>query len=87
MGLLADGNAREWRDFSRLYFIRLRTNIPTALTNHIVKAHTRNDKPLGLVFWQGRRWSGATTLPQSVAHGNPLGLVFQNQPRIGMGMF
>ena len=34
-------------------------------------------KPLGLVFWQGRCWSEATTLPQSAAKGNPLGLVFQ----------
>gem|GEM_PF-6409379 len=35
-------------------------------------------KPLGLVLWQGRGWSEATTLPQYVAMCNPLGLVFQN---------
>ena len=29
-------------------------------------------KPLGLVFWQGRRWSEATTLPQSAAKMQPL---------------
>ena len=29
-------------------------------------------KPLGLVFWQGRRWSKATTLPQSAAKVQPL---------------
>ena len=34
-------------------------------------------KPLGLVFWQGRRWSEATTLPRCATHSNPLGLVFQ----------
>ncbi|MFC2651540.1 hypothetical protein, partial [Alloprevotella tannerae] len=34
-------------------------------------------KPLGLVFWQGRRWSEATTLPRCAAKCNPLGLVFQ----------
>ena len=42
------------------------------LINQTTKAHSRNDKPLGLVFWQGRRWSEATTLPQSAAKGQPL---------------
>ena len=28
-------------------------------------------KPLGLVFWQGRRWSKATTLPKYAARDNP----------------
>ena len=28
-------------------------------------------KPLGLAFWQGRRWSKATTLPKYAARGNP----------------
>ena len=29
-------------------------------------------KPLGLVFWQGRRWSEATTLPRCAAKVQPL---------------
>ena len=39
--------------YSRLYM----------LINQTTKAHPCNNKPLGLVFWQGRRWSKATTLP------------------------
>ena len=34
------------------------------MINQTTKAHPRNDKPLGLAFWQGRRWSKATTLPK-----------------------
>ena len=41
-------------------------------------------KPQGLVFWQGRRWSEATTLPRCAARGNPLGLVIQNHPHIAV---
>jgi len=41
------------------------------MINQTTKAHPRNDKPLGLVFWQGRRWSKATTLPKYAARGNP----------------
>ena len=42
------------------------------------KVHPCNSKPLGLVFWQGRCWSEATTLPQYAANANPLGSVIQN---------
>ena len=36
------------------------------------------NKPLGLVFWQGRvKMRSGLTLPKSSAKCNPLGLVFQ----------
>ena len=34
-----------------------------AIINSNVNAQNIPNKPLGLVFWQGRRWSEATTLP------------------------
>ena len=41
-------------------------------------------KPLGLVSWQGRRWSEATTLPQSAAKVQPLRVGLSNRPLIGL---
>jgi len=37
-----------------------------------------------LVFWQGRRWSEATTLPQSAAKMQPLRGGLSKYPRIGL---
>jgi|GEM_PF-6036358 len=49
-----------------------RTIAPTTSTPELTMPLRRNDNPIGLVFWQGRRWSEATTLPQSAAKMQPL---------------
>ena len=49
-----------------------RTITPTTSTPELTMPLRRNDNPIGLVFWQGRRWSEATTLPQSAAKMQPL---------------
>ena len=49
-----------------------RTIAPTTSTPELTMPLRRNDNPIGSVFWQGRRWSKATTLPQSAAKMQPL---------------
>ena len=41
---------------------RIRVIDPKTIINSNVNAQNIPNKPLGLVFWQGRRWSEATTL-------------------------
>ena len=42
------------------------------MINQTTKAHPRNDKPLGLGFWKGRRWSKATTMSKHTRKRQPL---------------
>ena len=61
-----------------------RTIAPTTSTPELTMPLRRNDNPIGSVFWQGRRWSKATTLPQSAAKMQPLRVGLSNRPLIGL---
>ena len=52
------------------------------LINQTTKAHPRNDKPLGLDFWKGRRWSKATTLSKHTHKRQPLRVGLSTTPHI-----
>ena len=55
-----------------------------AIINSNINAQNIPNKPLGLVFWQGRRWSEATTLPQSAQKVQPLRVGLSNRPLISL---
>ncbi|MCG2646381.1 hypothetical protein JJE62_02740 [Alloprevotella tannerae] len=61
-----------------------RTIAPTTSTPELTMPLRRNDNPIGSVFWQGRRWSKATTLPQSAAKMQPLRVGLSKRPLIGL---
>ena len=61
-----------------------RTIAPTTSTPELTMPLRRNDNPIGSVFWQGRRWSKATTLPQSAAKMQPLRVGLSKCPLIGV---
>ena len=78
MGLLVDETMRKRYKFTRKTNTRIRVIESKTIINSNDNLQNFPNKPLGLVFWQGRRWSEATTLPRCAAKCNPLGLVFQN---------
>ena len=84
MGLLADGSER----LLTILGVQM-----LAAYLYYIKCYTKQNRqcprpqhnPLGLAFWQGRvKVRSGLTLPQCAAMCNPLGLVFQNRPHIGV---
>ena len=72
MGLLVGESARWVVNFRSKVLPSNRPMITKQLPTQSDKDHAPQHKPLSLVFWQGRHWSEATTLPRCAAKMQPL---------------
>ena len=66
------------------FLTRIHVIDPKTIINSNDNLQNFPNKPLGLVFWQGRRWSKATTLPQSAAKMQPLRVGLSKYPHIAV---
>ena len=84
MGLFGRRGCAEMMQTQAEHLTRIRVIDPKTIINSNDNLQNFPNKPLGLVFWQGRRWSKATTLPQSAAKMQPLRVGLSKCPLIGV---